>query len=145
MKPIERMTGTRSAPPTHENIGGVARAGARHRFEWAGAFGDLGSAVLGGALIILGAILLALALFFSGSIQTLFRMFPTPILGVILVLAGAQLAWGPSASFRQARGSGHLVMFATATVALWNVGVAFLVGLTLDYAARYWQRRPRGA
>jgi hypothetical protein len=36
-------------------------------------------------------------------------------------------------------------MFATAAVALWNVGVAFLVGLTLDYAARYWQRRPRGA
>jgi MFS superfamily sulfate permease-like transporter len=99
----------------------------------------------GGALIILGAILLALALFFSGSIQTLFRMFPTPILGVILFLAGAQLAWGPGASFRQARGSGRLVMFATAAVALWNVGIAFLVGLTLDYAARYWQRRPRGA
>jgi hypothetical protein len=99
----------------------------------------------GGALIILGAILLSLALFFSGSIQTLFRMFPTPILGVILFLAGAQLAWGPGASFRQVRGTGRLVMSATAAVALWNVGVAFLVGLTLDYAARYWQRRPRGA
>jgi MFS superfamily sulfate permease-like transporter len=99
----------------------------------------------GGALIILGALLLSLALFFSGSIQTLFRMFPTPILGVILFLAGAQLAWGPGASFRQVRGTGRLVMSATAAVALWNVGVAFLVGLTLDYAARYWQRRPRGA
>jgi MFS superfamily sulfate permease-like transporter len=99
----------------------------------------------GGALIILGSILLVLAIFFSGSIQTLFRMFPTPILGVILFLAGAQLAWGPGAFFKQMRGAGRLVMFATAAVALWNVGVAFLVGLSLDYAARYWQRRPRGA
>lgn len=99
----------------------------------------------GGALIILGAILLSLALFFSGSILTLFRMFPTPILGVILFLAGAQLAWGPGASFRQARGTGRLVMLATAAVALWNVGVAFFVGLMFDYAARYRQRRSRGA
>ncbi|HSD96361.1 MAG TPA: putative sulfate/molybdate transporter [Sulfuricaulis sp.] len=95
----------------------------------------------GGALIILGVILLLLAVFFSGSIQTLFRMFPAPILGVILFLAGAQLASGPGASFRQARGTGRLVMFATAAIALWNVGVAFLVGLTLDYAARHWPIR----
>jgi hypothetical protein len=94
----------------------------------------------GGALIILGSILLLLALFFSGSIQTLFRMFPTPILGVILFFAGAQLAWGPGAFFKQTRGVNRLVMFATATVALWNVGMAFLVGLTLDYATRHWIR-----
>jgi len=94
----------------------------------------------GGALIILGAILLSLAVFFSESIQTLFRMFPAPILGVILFLAGAQLAWGSGTFFKQTRGAGRLVMFATAATALWNVGAAFLVGLTLDYATRHWLR-----
>jgi hypothetical protein len=99
----------------------------------------------GGAPIILGSILLVLAIFFSGSIQTLFRMFPTPILGVILFLAGAQLAWGPGSLFKQASGTDRMVILTTAMVALWNVGVAFAVGLTLDHAAHYWQRRPRGA
>lgn len=94
----------------------------------------------GGAPIILGSILLLLALFFSGSIQTLFRMFPTPILGVILFLAGAQLASGSGAFFNKTRGAGRLVMLATAAIALWNVGVAFIVGLALDYATRHWLR-----
>jgi predicted benzoate:H+ symporter BenE len=94
----------------------------------------------GGAMIILGSILLLLALFFSGSIQTLFRMFPTPILGVILFLAGAQLAWGRGACIKQTHGASRLVMLATAVVALWNVGMAFVVGLTLDYATRHWLR-----
>jgi predicted benzoate:H+ symporter BenE len=94
----------------------------------------------GGALIILGAILLSLAVLFSGSIQTLFRMFPAPILGVILFLAGAQLAWGSGTSFKQTRGTDRLVIIATAATALWNVGAAFLVGLTLDYATRHWIR-----
>ncbi|OFZ97783.1 MAG: sulfate transporter, partial [Betaproteobacteria bacterium RIFCSPLOWO2_02_FULL_62_17] len=38
----------------------------------------------GGALIILGAIVLFIALFFSSSVEILFRIFPEPILGVIL-------------------------------------------------------------
>lgn len=91
----------------------------------------------GGALIILGSILLVLAIFFSGSIQTLFRMFPTPILGVILLLAGAQLAWGPGAALKQAHRLDRVVMLSAAAVALWNVGVAFVVGLVFDYAARH--------
>jgi Molybdate transporter of MFS superfamily len=98
----------------------------------------------GGAPIILGSILLVLAVFFSGSIQTLFRMFPTPVLGVILFLAGAQLAWGPAASFKKTRGAARFVICATAAVALWNVGVAFLVGLALDYLTRHWPGRPGG-
>ena len=96
----------------------------------------------GGAPIILGSILLVLAVFFSGSIQTLFRMFPTPVLGVILFLAGAQLAWGPATSLKKTHGAARLVMGATAAVALWNVGVAFLVGLALDYLTRHWPGRP---
>mgnify|MGYP000660367221 CR=1 FL=1 len=128
------------------NLGSAALGGVPMCHGAGGMAGHLRfGAHTGGALIILGAILLSLALFFSGSILTLFRMFPTPILGVILFLAGAQLAWGPGASFRQARGTGRLVMLATAAVALWNVGVAFFVGLMFDYAARYRQRRSRGA
>jgi hypothetical protein len=69
-------------------------------------------------------------------------MFPTPVLGVILFLAGWQLAWGPASSFKRTRGTARLVMIATATVALWNVGVAFLVGLVLDYTVRRWPMRP---
>lgn len=48
MKPIERITGTRFAPPANENIRGASRAEARNRFdrfEWAGAFGDLGTLI----------------------------------------------------------------------------------------------------
>ena len=72
-------------------------------------------------------------------------MFPTPILGVILFLAGAQLAWGPAASFKKTHGTARFVIGATAAVALWNVGVAFLVGLALDYLTRHWPGRPGGA
>ena len=46
----------------------------------------------GGALVILGVVLLITALLFSGSVATLMRLFPVPILGVILFLTGAQLA-----------------------------------------------------
>ena len=35
----------------------------------------------GGALIILGVIIVVIALFFSGSVETIFKIFPAPILG----------------------------------------------------------------
>ncbi|HYA38771.1 MAG TPA: putative sulfate/molybdate transporter [Candidatus Methylomirabilis sp.] len=92
----------------------------------------------GGAMIILGSILLVLAIFFSGSIQTLFRMFPTPILGVILLLAGEQLAWGPGSTLVRTHRTDRVVILATAALALWNVGVAFVVGLVFDYVVRHW-------
>lgn len=93
----------------------------------------------GGAPIILGVLLLILAVFFSGSIQTLFKIFPAPILGVILFLAGAQLARGGIARF--GTGREPIVLIATAAFALWNVGVAFVVGMALDYAIkRGWGR-----
>ncbi len=46
----------------------------------------------GGALVILGVILLALGLFFSQSVTVLFNMIPPVILGVILFFAGIELA-----------------------------------------------------
>ena len=88
----------------------------------------------GGALIILGAILLGLALFFSGSVEGLFRLFPTYILGIILFLTGAQLALG-SCDFSKDKGE-RFVTLVTAAFAIWNVGLAFVVGLVLQALAK---------
>ena len=88
----------------------------------------------GGAPIILGAILLALALFFSGSVEALFRLFPPAILGVILFLTGAQLALG-SCDFSKDKGE-RFITLITAAFAVWNVGIAFIVGIVGAYIAK---------
>ena len=88
----------------------------------------------GGAPIILGTILLCLAFFFSASIQTIFALMAQPVLGVILFLTGAQLALG-SCDFSKDKGE-RFVTLATAAFALWNVGLAFVVGILLHQIAR---------
>lgn len=88
----------------------------------------------GGAPIILGGILLCLALFFSGSIEQLFAMFPHAVLGVILFLTGAQLALG-SCDFSKDKGE-RFITLVTAAFSMWNVGVAFVAGITLTVIAR---------
>jgi MFS superfamily sulfate permease-like transporter len=85
----------------------------------------------GGATIILGVMLLALALFFSGSVQTLFAILPKAVLGVILFLTGAQLALG-SCDFSKHKGE-RFVTLITAAFCIWNVGVGFVVGITGAY------------
>ena len=89
----------------------------------------------GGSSIILGGILLAAGLFFSSSIVTLFRMFPPSLLGVILFLAGIQLALGS----REEGGEkiDRFVVLATAAFAMWNVGLAVLFGIA---AYQAWKR-----
>lgn len=87
----------------------------------------------GGAPIILGIVLLCLAVLFSGSIEALFKVFPAAILGVILFLTGAQLALG-SCDFSKDKGE-RFVTLATAGFAMWNVGVAFIVGMFLAFIA----------
>lgn len=88
----------------------------------------------GGAPVILGGLLLGLALFFSDSVATLFRLFPTPILGVILLAAGIELIRG--AGLPQSARGARLTMLATAALCLWHVGLAFLVGLALQFVFR---------
>jgi hypothetical protein len=88
----------------------------------------------GGAPIILGTLLLILALFFSGSVRTLFALFASPVLGVILFLTGAQLALGSCDFSRHKRE--RFITLVTAAFALWNVGLAFLAGLALAYLER---------
>lgn len=86
----------------------------------------------GGALLILGLLLLLGALFFSDSIATLFRLFPIPVLGVILFFGGVELAAGVgNETFSRAD---RTVMVVTAGIALWNMGVAYVAGLVLFYA-----------
>jgi xanthine/uracil permease len=85
----------------------------------------------GGALVILGLVLLAIAILFSGSVATLLRLFPPAILGVILFLTGAQLALG-ACDVPKDKGE-RFVLIVTAALAVWNVGIAFVVGM-----AAYW-------
>lgn len=88
----------------------------------------------GGAAIMLGTLLLILALFFGGSMMTIFGLFPSPVLGVILFLAGAELALG-GRPHDQERGS-RFVVLVTAAFAMWNVGVAVIFGALVHYAAK---------
>ena len=88
----------------------------------------------GGATVILGVILLVLALFFSGSVQTLFGVLPKAILGVILFLTGAQLALG-SCDFSKDKGE-RFVTLVTAAFCIWNVGLGFLAGMVGAYLNR---------
>ena len=88
----------------------------------------------GGSSIILGSILLCAGLFLSESIGTVFRMFPPSVLGVILFLAGLQLALGSRDA--GAEKADRFVVLATAALAIWNVGVAVLFGILLHYASR---------
>ncbi|MFJ7567920.1 putative sulfate/molybdate transporter [Herminiimonas sp. NPDC097707] len=85
----------------------------------------------GGAVVILGCLLLVLAFFFSDSVEVLFQLFPTAVLGVILFLTGAQLALGSSAF--PAERSGRVVVLLTAALCMWNVGVGFIVGIALHH------------
>lgn len=88
----------------------------------------------GGAPVILGLMLIVLALLFSDSLAVLLRLFPQPALGVMLFLAGLQLALG-SCYLSRDKGE-RFVTLGTAALAVWNVGIAFLFGILLLYIAR---------
>ena len=77
---------------------------------------------------MLGALLLLAAIFFGGSVATFLRLFPPSILGVILFLTGAQLALG-SCDLSRDKGE-RFVTVVTGALTIWNVGIAFLVGMT---------------
>jgi len=89
--------------------------------------------------VILGGLVLFLGLFLADSVATLFRCFPPAILGIILLFGGLELATA-------GRGVGQgkeerYVVFLTAGLAMWNMGVAYLVGLLLAIACeRRWLR-----
>jgi len=88
----------------------------------------------GGALVILGVIVLALGLFFSQSVTILFNMVPPAILGVILFFAGLELAsivWDIGTEKKDI-----YVLLLTTGIAIINIGIAFVAGLALYYALK---------
>jgi MFS superfamily sulfate permease-like transporter len=111
-------------------IGGVPMCHGAGGMAGHAAFG----ARTGGALIILGSLLLVLAIFFSGAINALFLLFPVAILGVILFLAGAQLALGAWESSQDK--VERFVTLLTVAFAMWDVGIAFVVGIVAAYLGK---------
>ena len=86
----------------------------------------------GGSLVMLGAIMMVLALFFSQSVGLFFQIFPKAVLGVILFFAGAELAI--SSRDIGSRKEDFYVMLVVAGFAMWNMGAAFLAGIILHQA-----------
>jgi hypothetical protein len=93
----------------------------------------------GGALVILGSLVLFIGLFLGDSVATLFKLFPSALLGVILMFGGLELASGVQGNhFRK---EDRYVMLLTAGISLWNMGVGYVAGLVLWYAfQRGWLR-----
>jgi len=88
----------------------------------------------GGSVVILGFILLALALFFSNSVDVLFQLFPSAVLGVILFLTGIQLA-ASSNPIPSGRGE-RVITLVCAALCIWNVAAGFVVGVVLHQLNR---------
>jgi MFS superfamily sulfate permease-like transporter len=88
----------------------------------------------GGAPVIIGGLLIVLALAFSDSVAILLRLFPHPALGVMLFLAGLQLALG-SCDFSKNKGE-RFVTLGTAALSVWNVGIAFVFGIAVLWIVR---------
>lgn len=86
----------------------------------------------GGAVIMLGACVLALGLFFADSVATVFRMIPDALLGTILMFGGLELAAG-TRSFDGPKEVRYVVVL-TAAVAMWNMGAGYGVGMAAAYA-----------
>jgi len=88
----------------------------------------------GGSLVMLGAIMIGLALFFSGSVGLLFQVFPKAVLGVVLFFAGAELAL--TARDIGSEKEDVYAMVVVAGIATWNMGAAFLAGVILHLLLR---------
>ncbi|AHM57922.1 BenE (plasmid) [Peptoclostridium acidaminophilum DSM 3953] len=99
-----------------------------------GAGGLLGhtrfGAKTGGALVILGSVTILLAVFFGEAVVGILRMLPPSILGVILFVAGIELAY--SARDSGAEKSDFYVVLVTAAFGITNMGAGFLAGVILD-------------
>ncbi len=85
----------------------------------------------GGALVILGILVLFTGLFLSDSVSLIFQVFPRSILGVILFFAGVELAM--VVKDIKLKKENLFVLLVTAGTAMWNMGVAYGAGLFLYY------------
>lgn len=88
----------------------------------------------GGSSVMLGIVLLAVGFFLADSVALLFKLFPTVVLGVILFLAGVQLALNSKDVGGEK--TERFVVLTTAAFAVWNVGIAVLFGIFAFHAAK---------
>jgi MFS superfamily sulfate permease-like transporter len=88
----------------------------------------------GGALVILGVMVLLTGLFLSDSVAFIFQVFPKSILGIILFFAGLELAL--VIRDIRLRKENLYVLLLTAGIAMWNMGIAYLAGLLLYYGIK---------
>jgi len=88
----------------------------------------------GGSSIILGVLLLIIGLCLSPWVSTILNVFPQSALGVILFLAGLQLALGSRDTGSDK--ADRFVVLATAAIAILHVGIAMLFGIAAHYASR---------
>jgi MFS superfamily sulfate permease-like transporter len=122
------------------NLGGAALGGVPMCHGAGGMAGHVAfGARTGGSLILLGSALVFLALFLSSSVGLIFRMVPPEVLGVILFLAGAQLALD-SCDISKDKGE-RFTTVLTAGLSMWNVAIAFVLGMAVYHALkRRWIR-----
>ncbi|MGH7388293.1 MAG: putative sulfate/molybdate transporter [Candidatus Rokuibacteriota bacterium] len=88
----------------------------------------------GGALVMMGTLVLVVGLFLADSVGTLLQLVPPAVLGTVLVFAGLELAVGAAGAWPVAARERY-VLIATAGIALWNMGAAYAVGLALAWAS----------
>jgi MFS superfamily sulfate permease-like transporter len=88
----------------------------------------------GGSSIILGSVLLAVGVFLPSSVATLFKLFPSSVLGVILFFAGLQLALGGKDTSSEK--ADRFIVLGTAGIAVWNVGAGVLFGILAHHLAK---------
>lgn len=117
-------------------VGGVAVCHGEGRMVGHVKFG----ARTGGTKVIVGVLLVVLALFFSGSLHVFLRLFPEPALGVMLFLAGAELAL--SSREPGEKHLGRLVLLTTAAFTVINVGLAVVCGIAAYHASKRGWLRP---
>jgi len=92
----------------------------------------------GGALVMMGALLLVTGLFFGDSVSILLQLVPPAVVGTVLVFTGIELISGAAGAWPGTAREGAVVA-ATAGVALWNIGAAYAVGLALAWlTTRRW-------
>ena len=86
----------------------------------------------GGALVILGVVVLGLGLSLADSVAALFTLMPRAVLATILMFGGLELAAG--ARSLDGPKDARYVVVLTAAVAMWNMGAGYAVGLAAAYA-----------
>ena len=84
----------------------------------------------GGAMVILGGILVLLSLFFSNSIILLLEAMPKSILGVLLFFAGLELTLSTRGASQEREN--YIIMLVTAAIGISNMGAGFVAGVLLQ-------------